>query len=45
VNQLGEDARQLAATDAFAAMPSYPLPGCAQVVDGAMVVKLGPLTE
>ena len=45
VNQLGEDARVIAGTDAFAAMPAYPLPGCAQVVDGAMVVKLGPLSE
>lgn len=45
VNQLGEDAIRLAGTDAFAAMPSYPQPGCTQVVDGAMVVKLGPLGD
>ncbi len=45
VNQLGEEAHRLAQTDAFAAMPSYPLPGCTGVVDGAVVVKLGPMPD
>lgn len=44
-NEIDDTAARLMQTDAFAAMPAYPLPGCAQVIDGAMVVKLGPMGE
>lgn len=40
-NQIDEAALERADTDAFRQMPVYPLPGCAMVIDGAMVIKLG----
>jgi hypothetical protein len=40
-NQIDEAAHAVAGTEAFAAMPVYPLPGCAMVIDDAMVIKLG----
>ena len=40
-NQIDEAALERADTDAFRQMPVYPLPGCATVIDGAMVIKLG----
>lgn len=40
-NQIDEAALALCSTEAFAAMPAYPLSGCAMVIDDAMVIKLG----
>lgn len=39
-NSIDDEALRIRGTDAFAAMPVYPLEGCARVIDGAMVVKL-----
>ncbi len=40
-NEIDAQAEVLRQTPAYEAMPCYPLPGSAQVIDGAMVIKLG----